>query len=284
MGNVFYLSTDMETTGLDGPVKTKTDYQLGTQVNGILQFAFRLLDSDFNTLATYNAFIDCPEKYTAMDSRTRQFHEKNGYIDLYEAAEKQPIDVVEEEALSVITAALKDVGSSLVTESGLLDYLYENDDKIIIHGKSVHFDRGFMNAQMPRLALKCSHQIADVSQIRTFFYGIDGMPNKIIAGEPDHEALSDVDLAISESLVLKDFLALSKVGQCKSLEEMVEKIVDRKTEVKVALEDINAALAGRPKQSMVDGLARALCKSNLNNEHSSHDPKYYGVPLTEADE
>lgn len=61
--------------------------------------------------------------------------------------------------------------------------------KLLLAGNSIHFDLGFIRAQMPRLAALLHHGVLDVSSIARFAESL-GVPPFL--GEPAHRAKADV--------------------------------------------------------------------------------------------
>lgn len=67
-------------------------------------------------------------------------------------------------------------------------------NKTILAGASVHFDLGFLRAQMPALAKKLSYRVYDVSAFTLFCrsLGMEEMPR----GESAHRASDDIDACV----------------------------------------------------------------------------------------
>jgi len=93
-------------------------------------------------------------------------------------------------------------------EQALLDFVNDNfdaDKPVLLGGNSIHMDRGFIKAQMPRLDARLHYRMLDVSAWKVVFEGKFG---KKFAKPENHRALDDIRGSIEE---LKYYLARVKV-------------------------------------------------------------------------
>lgn len=161
---------DLETTGLD-PRK-----------DAICEIAVIVTDDDLNTLATYASVVKTPKrKVRRMDDFVVGMHTKSGLLaDLPKATKS--LKAIEAEVIA------------LLDEAGV-------EKRALLGGNSVHFDRGFINNQMPALANKFSHQHLDVSAIGNCvkrWYGDFYESMKAGSGEVAHRAMDDIKSSISQ--------------------------------------------------------------------------------------
>lgn len=83
-------------------------------------------------------------------------------------------------------------------EAALLDFIADNfdDDKpVLLGGNSIHMDRRFITAQMPKLDARLHYRMLDVSAWKVVFEGKFG---KKFAKPEQHRALDDIRGSIEE--------------------------------------------------------------------------------------
>jgi oligoribonuclease len=118
----------------------------------------------------------CP--VCAFDPVARAMHEKSGLLAEC-AISTTTVGEVEEFLLTLVDG-----------EPG------RGDDKPTLAGSSVHFDRGFLRAQLPRFAARLSHRHYDVSAVKLFCESL-GMPR--IPKAEAHRAVDDIQESIAHA-------------------------------------------------------------------------------------
>ena len=227
MKTIFYLPLDLETTGFNGPMKNNGNVQ-GAAHNKILQVAGKILTEDFKVITEFDFMIDHGDINfkEICDVGNFDFHTKTGFWDKYHASKKLSLAVVEQLIVDfMLPNAIRDYDPKLLDPAlgEIPDYNYRNKMVIYLLGKSVAFDRDFLNQQMPSLSQKLSHQIADVSSVRTLLYPIKGFPNILSRTVSTHLAMDDVNAAIRDSEVLREYMALTlPAGKWRTLEDVVD--------------------------------------------------------------
>jgi len=217
MPKIFYLSTDTETLGFNGPVRLPD----GTIVQGcayypIVQIAGKLLDGHLNELAHFNYFIQPTAAQMARAlPETVEFHIKNGFDKAWDSAERLSIEDAQVAIYQFLVSHLSIHCPEYIKEGKLPEYKYDNPAVIILHGKSVNFDRTFLNCQLPEIGMILGHQTADVSAIRTLMYPVKHLPNRLSKTTSTHDALDDVNAAIADHKAILDFLNLVPVPKGK---------------------------------------------------------------------
>jgi oligoribonuclease len=81
-------------------------------------------------------------------------------------------------------------------DNSMADILKDFKDKIILHGNSIHFDRGFINNYLPKTASKLNYRMIDVSSFKECLkiYNVGITPTK----KEVHRATDDIKESISE--------------------------------------------------------------------------------------
>lgn len=80
-----------------------------------------------------------------------------------------------------------------------------DNDAIVLAGSSVHFDHGFLNVYMPRLASLLSHRHYDVSAVKLFCQSLGMKP--LPKGEA-HRAMADVEESVAHARACAEWLGL----------------------------------------------------------------------------
>lgn len=154
------LWIDLETTGLD-PNKNK-----------ILEVA--ALSADLNdplkTKLIVNSVVRTPFPMV-FEEGVSEMHRLSGLLDDLEKDEGYPLSVIEKVILDFVPET------------------QDNEEKTILAGSSVQFDRGFINVHMPTLFHRLSYRNYDARGIQLFCRGL-GMPKMPKGGA--HRALADI--------------------------------------------------------------------------------------------
>lgn len=231
MPKIYYLSTDTETMGFNGPVRLPDGKIIqGCDYYPIVQIAGKLLDKDLNVLTVFNYYIQPTADQMARSlEETVDFHIKNGFDKDWEAADRVTIEEAQKLIYKKIVAQMSIHQPGFVQNNIIPEYKYDNEAVIILHGKSVNFDRTFINCQMPELGMILGHQTGDVSAIRTLMYPIKHLPNRLSRVASTHDALDDVDAAIADHKAILDFMNLvPKLNQrFEYLEDLTKAVLER---------------------------------------------------------
>lgn len=156
---------DLETTGLD-PNK-----------DAILEIAVitTALERPFESIASIEAVLHYDGR--ELDPRVLDMHTKNGLL--------------KEASSSVIHVG--DIENFVLS---LVPDVEDREDLTALAGSSVHFDLGFIRAQMPKLAKRLSHRVYDVSAVKLFCRSL-GMPKPPKAEA--HRAMADIRESIEHA-------------------------------------------------------------------------------------
>lgn len=210
-GEVF-LSLDLETAGLAGPVKVDNEYVDGARYYSLFEIAGVLLDKDFNELGRFRIPLE-QEGKANLD--TLLFHHKNGYLEVWDEVSKTLVSTAEQEILEFLSTVLNN-------GLPLTDYSYKQDVKIVIVGKSVWFDRAFLTHRMPELISKMSHQMIDVSTLKPLLRLAHPKVKTIGNLQSTHFALDDCESAISDvKVILKLIRSVSYTEGVLTLEDLL---------------------------------------------------------------
>lgn len=171
---------DLEMTGLD-PVRDR-----------IMEVAVIATDWEFNELASYEAAIKVDQ--AVIDERMLGVA-----ADFWTAnpASRDALLLGQDQAQSV-----NEVEQSLI---GFIDEQFEEDERILLAGNSIHQDRKFIENEWPSLNERLHYRMLDVSAWKVVF---DGKYGKRFAKPEEHRALADIRGSIQE---LKYYLAKVKV-------------------------------------------------------------------------
>jgi oligoribonuclease len=154
------LWLDFETTGLD------------PRNCGIIEAA-ALLDEGKGFAPCVLDSLVAPLAGANWESFAQQMHRDSGLLGVLAAPEAQPMSTPEAEDVLL----------------GVLGRFAPRS--VMLAGNSIHFDRSFINQQMPRLDRELHYRHMDVSCLTTFFEGL-GMLERTKADKP-HRARHDVE-------------------------------------------------------------------------------------------
>ena len=204
----FILVLDLETTGLASPILNSD----GTSVNGashydVMEIAFILCDESMNELTRLQQTVEYnPENFC---TKTRKFHEDNGYLAYHESKEKVSVSIAQVNAIQLIA---KHVGE-------LKEYSYDNEYEIILAGKSIWFDRAFLTEHMPILAAIISHQMIDVSSLKILLKMFRPNIKALSSVQSTHRALDDCEAALADLNALVSLVNLIPDIDCPVLSD-----------------------------------------------------------------
>lgn len=173
---------DLETTGY-----TELHSQL-IYKQLILEIGVLVTDDDFNVVAQHNIVVRHPvdEAIALCDENVRQMHTDNG---LFGEVDKAATDL--KAAEQQVIAFLIDNG----VEPG----------KSPLCGNGIHFDRMFMEAQLPELNAYLHYRNLDISAVKEFIKTLssDFEPPK----RRSHRALDDILESVQEARTYRDLIA-----------------------------------------------------------------------------
>ena len=151
---------DIETTGLD--VRKDAILEIG-----VLRSRF---DRPFDAEQIYHAELQWDEDRTGLHPAVRAMHERSG---LFDRCRQSP---------HTIYSVTHDLCKLVPLES-------EPDDRAVLGGSTVHFDKGFLERDCSPFVQHLSHRLYDVSAIKLFCQSL-GMP-KLPKAEA-HTAIDDI--------------------------------------------------------------------------------------------
>ncbi|MDS9914931.1 oligoribonuclease [Pseudomonas aeruginosa] len=173
---------DLETTGYTELHRQLIYKQL------ILEIGVLVTDDDFNVVAQHNIVVRHPvdEAIALCDENVRQMHTDNG---LFGEVDKAATDL--KAAEQQVIAFLIDNG----VEPG----------KSPLCGNGIHFDRMFMEAQLPELNAYLHYRNLDISAVKEFIKTLssDFEPPK----RRSHRALDDILESVQEARTYRDLIA-----------------------------------------------------------------------------
>ncbi len=173
---------DLETTGYTELHRQLIYKQL------ILEIGVLVTDDDFNIVAQHNIAVRHPvdEAIALCDENVRQMHTDNG---LFEEVAKATTDL--KAAEQQIIAFLIDNGVEPGTSP--------------LCGNGIHFDRMFIEAQMPELNAYIHYRNLDISAVKEFIKTISSgfEPPK----RRSHRALDDILESVQEARTYRDLIA-----------------------------------------------------------------------------
>lgn len=170
-----FLFVDLETTGLT---------PIGCD---ILEFAMIITDNKLNEIKIFSSPVHVSQySLDGMNIWCSNTHENSGLI-----AEVKNCPYT-----------IKDIENKVLD---ILEGQFNGPEKLVIAGNSVHFDKAFIAAHMPRLNKRLHHRIIDVSSFYESFkiYHGDSVEKSIVT----HRALADIRDSIK---YLKKYLERSK--------------------------------------------------------------------------
>ena len=170
--NTKLLWLDLEAGGLD------------YEKQPILEIAAIVTEGIFKELESFYALISIDEsQIQTMEEGARQMHEKNGLL-----------------------KRLSEGGSKAEAEKSLLSFIdryWSKNERVILAGNSVHFDRLYLKKQMPSVGQRLGHRVLDVSAWKTFFqmrFDIE------VEKQAPHLAMDDIRLSIKELHFYSQFI------------------------------------------------------------------------------
>ena len=154
---------DFETTGLN-PVTCEP-----------IEVAAVVTDDAFEELGAFESLI-CPPEDCVWESLAWEMHDRSGLAKLAEQDGRPPFYVGQD----------------------LYAFLVPFADRGPLHlaGNSVHFDRGFLRVDMPRVERLFHHRHLDVSSVRMLGERVTSAPQ--LGGDKPHRAMADVRRSIAE--------------------------------------------------------------------------------------
>ncbi len=173
-----HVFLDLETTGLD------------PYADHILELAFVVTDDAFNELGRFESVVVPPQlDLLKMRSVVYDMHTRSGLVDQIVKAGGFP---------DGLARAAKNVEGRAIRV--LWDIVEGTDHKrLILSGNTVHFDRSFLETQMPALEACFYHRHADVSAARTVL----GAKALVPADQVAHRALADCEMSLAEARALR---------------------------------------------------------------------------------
>jgi oligoribonuclease (3'-5' exoribonuclease) len=172
------LWIDLETTGLS----SVDDY--------VLEVAWTITDNSLVTVDdVYTHVCDISPKAWVQLTQTPEvleMHRNTGLLtEIDEAKDLMRLEDIEDQIID----QLKNVNT---------------EEQIMVAGFSVHFDLGFINEHMPRLAKMLSHRTYDVTTLKTFFKSVHVSHNVENYGK--HRAHYDIVEALSIAREYRDYV------------------------------------------------------------------------------
>lgn len=257
-----YLNTDLETGGFNGPEHIEgLGIVQGCEHYPILQIAAQVLDDELEPLVQIDKMIQPdPVRLDNMNVDTWEFHNKTGFaLKWVRARDKSLVEQAEQSICNVLKNIL--VAKGLLTpEQEIPSYDPRGTFEIIMLGKSVWFDRTFINYQMPVLGMILSHQLADVSSVRCMMRNVDGWPRFLSNKRSTHFAMDDCDAALEDVKVIRRLLnpvCLLHTGtEDKSSAEDRLNLLDESGPV--TLESIRESLTPAPQESPQEQMDRKI--------------------------
>lgn len=181
------LWLDLETTGLD------------SHNDAILEVAWTLTDADLKDIGnTYvrSRLVDCgPDEF-------KRLQDANEFVLMMHATSGLTDDLMD----PVLPHwSLEEIAAEIHHE--LLHHLLP-EEPVYLAGASVHFDLGFIRAQMPELAQRLSHRVYDTSTLKAFFESLSIQHGVENAGQ--HRALNDVVEVLEVARRFREYVETTK--------------------------------------------------------------------------
>lgn len=168
-----YLVLDLETTGLD----PATDQ--------IVEVGAIAVDADLKELARFESpAYFAPSLVAGVTPFVREMHEKNG---LWRATSSWSM-----------TPLLPQVDFRLFL---WLSSLGATPGSVVLAGHSIHFDQGFLKAQLPETAKLLSHRLMDFGAFARFLVDCGlGLPK---CPDMPHRAMADCEIELAEAQAMR---------------------------------------------------------------------------------
>lgn len=167
---------DLEMTGLD------------PESCVIIEFAGIITDLELKTLDTYHAVVHQPQHFLdAMDEWNTRMHGASGLTK--QVPNGRPLNQVEEEVLAFLAP------------------YFNETERPILAGNSIHQDRRFIDKYMPKLGAFLNYRMVDVSSFKLLFKYMRGVSVK---KRNAHRALDDIQASIEELASYLQFIQVDK--------------------------------------------------------------------------
>ena len=164
----------------------------------IIEVAAQVSDYDFNIMDSYQARIKHDRKKLEKLFAANEFYSKNYTQNRDDFLETLPQALLPADVEADLTKLVKK---------------YFGQERAVLAGNSIHFDRSFINVQMPELAKLLHYRMLDVSSWKLVMankYGVTYEKREL------HQAFADIEESIDE---LKFYLDWFKEGSGQTLEE-----------------------------------------------------------------
>ena len=179
---------DIETTGLTGKTEKFT---YGQRDHLILEIAMIITDPELNVhhISSYVVEHELSQVYNYLNADTLKMHTNSGLLDDMKRKDK--------------TMNLYRIENCMIET--VKHYCGTNpNDSPIMAGSSIHFDRSFIQAQMPRLNSVLHYRNFDASTLKMFHDMLFDAPLEHSRDEPKHRALDDINFSLDLTRMIKD--------------------------------------------------------------------------------
>ena len=152
---------DLETTGISSAC-------------AIIEFALVITDEKYKEFASYEALV-LPPRWAFVEHGALTMHNKSGLWDRVHGDEAVTINLVDAEVAALLARW--------------------SDKPMILAGSSVHFDRGFIEREMPFTKKALHYRNLDVSTIKMFVSNMTGIDSEDLPPSKEtraHTAMSDI--------------------------------------------------------------------------------------------
>jgi oligoribonuclease (3'-5' exoribonuclease) len=198
------FDTDIETNGFNGPMMIDGDWVLGEQYHAILQLSGKLIhvvDSELEVVEVFDYWIRDEKRIGNWNESTREFHDK-----IHEGASESFNDQWAKQHHYSLEEVQMNLLEMFDRYGFTKKYDPRDDQHLVISGRSVGFDKSFINAQLPVVGERLSHQVYDVSTYRVGFRMFHDEIFDIQPGYPTHNALEDAEYVHQEIEQLRIFI------------------------------------------------------------------------------
>lgn len=187
------LVLDLETGGMSTPfLNDNGEWVFGASFFPILELAWVLLDDKMKPTCSGSYYIEqSQEMIDRITPDTYDFHEKNGFWIKYYACKRISLA----EACGKVVKAME-VASQQET---VPLYVFGNDVLFHLLGKSVHFDKAFLEHQIPEFGMLFSHQLLDISSVKNFMRKARPKLIDLSHTKVTHMAIDDCHAAIDDA-------------------------------------------------------------------------------------